>query len=532
MTPDDPARRRKLPLLALACVLALVGYVSAGDSSRVVTDDPRTWRVIPWWAIGGGYQQAEAGVPFGAATSYGSDSMECPLLAAFSVTQGDIAVHFDSSRKVTELYVGDYYNNRIVRHDVDSALRHDTIPLPATYRVAWLVEDVDRDGQLDLVGQTGNLVDGYLDFLSAPDWSLRQRFVFPGMNVGMDPVSVNLDSDAALELYLTVGSLGGTSRALVIDFNATADSFEIVSDIAAPPLTGGPSAVGDFDHDGRIEFIAGSESGYMLFEWKDGGLVYIGRVGETLAGNQHCASAVRPKPGGVLHVLLGYSFTEVPGGEYRYELLQPIGDNVFRVVQVFSEITGAVGWTPAFGFDVDCDGLDELTMFFSPYHKVWEWNTPQVAFVETCSWNEGDVGMLVYWYGVDFDQNGAQEWGTVNHRDEFQAFLGSGCENCDSSGRCIPPIPACYCACHGDPNCDGVRTDVQDVVNCVDVAFRGQGAQPDPGPLCSIKQTDADCDSFTTVIDVVKIINVAFRNADPTIEFCNPCVPITQGDAK
>ncbi|HUU45737.1 MAG TPA: hypothetical protein VM118_08385 [Acidobacteriota bacterium] len=80
----------------------------------------------------------------------------------------------------------------------------------------------------------------------------------------------------------------------------------------------------------------------------------------------------------------------------------------------------------------------------------------------------------------------------------------------------------CACPCHGDPQCDGA-TDVLDVVNAVNVAFRGAAATTDP--LCPYEQTDVSCDGVTNVIDVVKFVNVAFRGGDPDEQFCHPCAP-------
>jgi hypothetical protein len=79
----------------------------------------------------------------------------------------------------------------------------------------------------------------------------------------------------------------------------------------------------------------------------------------------------------------------------------------------------------------------------------------------------------------------------------------------------------CSCPCHGDPQCDGVRCTVQDVVHTVNVAFRGADAVIDVG--CPRERTDVNCDGYASVQDVVKVVNVAFRGADPATDFCDPC---------
>lgn len=82
---------------------------------------------------------------------------------------------------------------------------------------------------------------------------------------------------------------------------------------------------------------------------------------------------------------------------------------------------------------------------------------------------------------------------------------------------------SCACDCHADPaGCDGAQ-DVLDVVQTINVAFRGQAAMPDPDGNCSYQTTDVDCSGDTGVIDVVKMINVAFRGMDSSAQFCNPC---------
>jgi len=88
--------------------------------------------------------------------------------------------------------------------------------------------------------------------------------------------------------------------------------------------------------------------------------------------------------------------------------------------------------------------------------------------------------------------------------------------------RGVVTVSACACPCHGDPQCDGVH-NVQDVVQTVNVAFRGYAPVFDP--QCPKERTDVNCDGFSTVQDVVKMVNVAFRGANSATEFCKPCAP-------
>lgn len=96
-------------------------------------------------------------------------------------------------------------------------------------------------------------------------------------------------------------------------------------------------------------------------------------------------------------------------------------------------------------------------------------------------------------------------------------------DQADSNSNGIGDVCDCQCPCHADPACDSVRSDILDVVNTVNVAFRGTTTTTDP--LCPRERTDVDCSGSTDVLDVVKTIDVAFRGADMASKFCEPCVP-------
>ncbi|HUU45113.1 MAG TPA: hypothetical protein VM118_05210, partial [Acidobacteriota bacterium] len=329
------------------------------------------------------------------------------------------------------------------------------------------------------------------------------------------------DDDPQLEVYVTPVSLGLDARVVIIDYNPVSDSYEKIVDLEPPYGAIGYPAVGDFDRDGRMEFISGTfDYGYRLYEWQESTLVYIGLVGDSLGSMNYRAVACHPKPGGMLHALLGHSGYDVG---FHYQLLEPTGDNAFDVVRVFQYSTAAIGIHPCWAADTDCDGLDELATTFYPVpSRTWGWDEDSSDFVPGCSWDYGVYEALPLWRDVDLDQNGAREWATVNGVDVFRVFPDPFCQGCDSAGHCVPPV-LCYCKCFADPACDG-QTDVLDVVHAVDVAFRNGVAEPDPYPQCSdLEATDVDCSGFTNVLDVVHFVNVAFRSGDPAAEFCAPC---------
>lgn len=74
------------------------------------------------------------------------------------------------------------------------------------------------------------------------------------------------------------------------------------------------------------------------------------------------------------------------------------------------------------------------------------------------------------------------------------------------------------CKCHGDPVCDGVF-DVLDVLATVNVAFRNGPPLIDSGCSWYAHQmhgrTDFDRSGATDIMDVARIVGIAFRGDDP-----------------
>lgn len=470
--------------------------------------------IIPQWALRQDAPTQPEGGTLSATLSSAPGAAACPPLLEFSVTLDLVTPHFDSTRGIWEIYVRRI--GGITRHDIDSNLNRTEVPISLDSATPWIAADLDRDGYIELVSQWGSV----LMIHSAPDWTYRAGWGWSGYNVSMHPVAVDIDDDEHLEIYVTPNSLGGSARAVMIDYDSVLGNFVKVSDLAVPTGAGGEPAVGDFDEDGRMEFISGNNFfGYELFEWQETVLVHIGLVGDSMPGGAHEATACRPMPGGALHALVGFSGGG--GGGYRYQLLQPIGDNEFEVVHLFQRITGASGVHPCRAADIDCDGLDEMLMTFWPDFEVWEWDSSVDSFVSSCGWDQSTFGTFIMLRAVDLDQNNRQEFAAVNHLDEFYALPGPICLNCDEFGTCYPPAP-CECQCFGDPICDSV-VNVFDVVAVVDVAFRAGVPAPDPYPQCPYVRTDVNCDSVTNVFDVVGFVDIAFRSGDPNSIICGLC---------
>lgn len=75
------------------------------------------------------------------------------------------------------------------------------------------------------------------------------------------------------------------------------------------------------------------------------------------------------------------------------------------------------------------------------------------------------------------------------------------------------------CPCWADPHCDGILSDVLDVINLTNVAFRGVSSVTDQG--CLVQRQDVNADGIVDILDVIRIVNVAFRAGDHS---ANPCL--------
>lgn len=135
-----------------------------------------------------------------------------------------------------------------------------------------------------------------------------------------------------------------------------------------------------------------------------------------------------------------------------------------------------------------------------------------------------------------YDTAGAFDWGKVQDCqpssdesaiavfvDSYEDIqvVGSTAVPGDQEDFAVLRYSQCTCPCANDPVCDGILSDVTDVVQTLAVAFRNQA--PEFDPECPYARTDVNCDCTVDIVDAVKVINVAFRNADPIAEFCYAC---------
>jgi len=106
--------------------------------------------VVPLWAIRPGTQLVGPGIEV--VQSSGSTSISgCSPILEFSLTDEISGVHLDDKAGVTDVFVGDAPNDRIVRHVVDASLNHTSVALPIAYGGVWLAVDLDLDGNVELL---------------------------------------------------------------------------------------------------------------------------------------------------------------------------------------------------------------------------------------------------------------------------------------------------------------------------------------------------------------------------------------------
>jgi hypothetical protein len=101
-----------------------------------------------------------------------------------------------------------------------------------------------------------------------------------------------------------------------------------------------------------------------------------------------------------------------------------------------------------------------------------------------------------------------------------EASLKATSDQALASYQSLCPLGGDGCPCWADPNCDGIRSDVIDVVLVINVAFRG--APPILDPTCWVERSDVDANGTTNVVDVVRVVNVAFRGASVASQYVSP----------
>lgn len=232
-------------------------------------------------------------------------------------------------------------------------------------------------------------------------------------------------------------------------------------------------------------------------------------------------------------------------------LWENLGGMVFSFDSIPGQVDGVIFVTAA---DVDSDNDEDLvaTAYTSDGEVYWWENVGSMDFILHLI--SSDAGFRTFISARDLDYDGDVDlsldhpfsWWENDGDENFSSreltgavtFIGGTVLAGDVDGDCRSDLVATYgfggntivwwrnecpllCACHADPQCDSVISDVQDVVVTISVAFRGQAPVADVD--CGWERTDVDCSGATDVLDVVHVIAVAFRNANVGAEYCDPC---------
>lgn len=442
---------------------------------------------------------------------------QCGLRLQMALPSSRAAIRIDSVARMTAIYAADFQANNYVKFEIDSALSSSQSVLPIPDGFPRGIADLDADGSLEFVDFKGSASGiGVLRIYDMATWSVRDSFVV-ATNVVPATFMANTDSDPYVEIFLTIGDFA-SEHVQMLKYNFLSSGFEFVASADGILEGAGQVAGADFDNDGRFEYVRAGLNSYRVYEWT--GTEFVSAPEVPLMGFGNHMVACHPFPDGVTYLLMGLSATQ---GPFEFRLMKAVADNTFEAVYSFFDTTGWSGGTPCYAADVDCDGLDELFLIPAPHKRAWEWDVASGQFAQSCSYDSVAPNGLYYWYSTDMDFDTRLEWTAISGGQQLYMFSSLPCQNCDPLGHCDAPEIECGCGCLADPSCDGVRSDVLDVVATIDVSFRGEGESPDPSPYCGVSKTDVNCTGSTDIVDVVKIINVAFRGAAADSEFCDPC---------
>lgn len=385
----------------------------------------------------------------------------------------------------------DNQNNNLYRNNGDSTFTKITTGAIVSdggisLRATW--GDYDNDGYLDLYVTNGS---GQSNFLYHNDSGTGFTRITVGAVVtdggaSQTPIWADFDNDGDLDLLVTNG-FGSIADVNFLYWNNGDGSFakETVDPIVTETGWALGASSADIDHDGDLDVLIGKGLGgnedNALFLNSGNGNSWLS---VQCQGEQSNRSAIGAR------IRVWATMNGMPRWQMR-ELTSPTS-------------FGQNGLTAWFGL-ADATMIDSLVVSWPSGIMTVMTGVPvsQRLTILECQ-------------GADLDFDGVND----------------PCDNCpgianadqlDSDSDGTGDACECACACSADPGgCDGVQ-DVVDVVQTINVSFRGGASVPDPNINCPFERTDLNCDASTNVVDVVKMVNVAFRGANPATEFCDPC---------
>ncbi|RKX68642.1 hypothetical protein DRP53_10310, partial [candidate division WOR-3 bacterium] len=224
------------------------------------------------------------------------------------------------------------------------------------------VGDFDEDGRGDLLTTWGNL---YVFEQRFPDpYPTHQVWKSDSSYGGTGAIHVaDLDSDGKMDFLFS-----GNSGVQVYE-NAGDDNYNLVWRDCTTMVAYYNFISGDFDQDGKVEFVSGDLQGErcaLVFECTGDNqyeFVFCDTIYPPTANSHDVWFGNDLDQDGKIEFLIGSSPASGPYWAYQFRVYEAVGDNDYEVVYtsdvVYRPFTFRAG-RGSFCGDVDCDGVDEI----------------------------------------------------------------------------------------------------------------------------------------------------------------------------